>query len=213
MSEDLPYTTEPNRIVSTGAETLDAIGLSFVVDPDKIRIEARTGPTTDRSITIDHDQIRAVEFVDGVAPEIEIGTRRTAYTVTGVTDSVRRARRIAERIKQLADLTDHSVSGANRTAGGQQRRARGDGAGQPSAPNPPQQSKPQTPTLNTGQSSSETESRAYPSDTLICPACGQKAEVPEQIPVNIVEVSCPGCQSRLGRVGDDGESVIIDPDV
>lgn len=206
MSDDLPYVTEPTRIVSSGAETLDAIGLSFVVDADQVRIEIRTGPTTDREIALDHDRIRAVEFVDGVAPEIEIETPKTEYTVTGVTDSMERARRIAHRIKQLADLTDRPVPGRQRSR--QQRQGRADGAG----PAPQSGSSQQTPTLETEQSS-PAQSRAYPSDTLICPACGKKVEVPEQIPVNVAEVSCPGCQTTLGRVGDEGNSVIIDLDM
>jgi hypothetical protein len=205
MSEELPYVTDPTRIVSSGAETLDAIGLSFVVAADQVRIDARTGPTTDRQIALDYDQIRAVEFVDGIAPAIKIETPRTEYTVTGVTDSMEQARRIAHRIKRLADLVDQPTPNRQRP---RQRPGRADGAGR----SPRSDTSEEAPTLETGPSST-TASRAYPSDTLICPVCEKRVEVPEQIPVNVVEVSCPGCQTTLGRVGDDGNSVIIDPDL
>ncbi|MXR50467.1 hypothetical protein GRX03_02450 [Halovenus sp. WSH3] len=200
MSGELPYIAKPNRVISSGAETLDAIALSLVVESDRLVIEARTGTTSDREIVVDHDQIYRVELVEGVAPEIEIETRRTEYVVTGVADSLQRARRIARTIRRLSN-------GGSEPAGGDPA-----GTERRSSAGHDHQSEEQPPTLNTGRSD-DGRSRVYPSETLHCPACDQKAEVPEEIPESVLEVTCPGCSITLGRVDDEGESVIIDPDL
>lgn len=200
MSGELPYIAKPNRVISSGAETLDAIALSFVVESNQVVIEARTGTTSDREITLEYDEIYRVQLVDGVAPEIEIETRRSEYVVTGIADSMDRARRLSNAIERLSN----SGSPTDQPPAGTQRSPPTDG-GQNVEDDPP--------TLETDQSAGDDRPRAHPSETLICPACGQKAEVPDQIPESILEVNCPGCSTTLGQVDEAGESIIIDPDL
>jgi len=54
--------------------------------------------------------------------------------------------------------------------------------------------------------------RILPSETFSCPTCDKTVKVPAELPEQIVEVNCPGCNTVLGRVGDDRKSIIIDPD-
>lgn len=207
MSNELPYIVEPNRIISTGAETLDAIGLLFVVDSDELRMEARTGPTTDREITVEYDRIRDVDLVDKVAPGLKIETRRSEYVVTGIADSLRRARRIADAVSRQAGIrveTDEYNHLADRPRSEPDRQ-------QP-ASNDSRHPDQQASMLELNGGSTDYPRRVQPSETFSCPTCEKKVEVPAELPDRTVDVNCPGCDTVLGRVGDNKESIILDPD-
>lgn len=211
MSNELPYIVEPNRIISSGAETLDAIGLLLVVDSDELRMEARTGPTTDREIAVEYDRIRDVDLVDGVAPDLKIETHRSEYVVTGVADSLRRARRIADAVSRQAGLqveTDRYNHLADQSQSGPDRSR----TGQPPASNDGGQPDRGSSMREMDDGSSAYPKRILPSETFSCPTCDKTVKVPAELPEQIVEVNCPGCNTVLGRVGDDRKSIIIDPD-
>lgn len=204
MSNELPYIVEPNRITSTGAETLDAIGLLFVVASDELRMEARTGPTTDREITVEYDQIRAIDLVEGVTPDLEIETRRSEYVVTGIADSLRRARRIADAVSRQAGL--------RADAGGYNNPADQPTTSQQAPANSGRQSDQQPSMLELNGGSPEYPQRVQPSETFSCPTCDKTVEVPANLPNQSVEVNCPGCDLVLGQVDADRELVVIDPE-
>lgn len=211
MSNELPYIVEPNRIISTGAETLDAIGLLVVVDTDELRMEARTGPTTDREITVEYDHIRDVSLVDGVTPDLKIETRRSEYVVTGVADSLRRARRIADVVSQQAGLRADTGQ-YRRSVDRQQSMADRSTTGQRPVPNGGQRQDQQLSMLDIDDGSTDDPHRVYPSETFSCPTCDKTVEVPGELPEQTVDVNCPGCDTVLGRVGDDQTSIVIDPE-
>jgi len=101
MSKDETlYAAAPNRVLASGAETLDAIGLAFVIRPSGITIEARTGSLSERTITVDYADVFAVELVDEVAYGVRIETAETEYTVTNLTASIQEAQSVVEAMRE-----------------------------------------------------------------------------------------------------------------
>ncbi|PSP51801.1 hypothetical protein BRC60_01785 [Halobacteriales archaeon QH_1_68_42] len=120
MSEDQTlYATEPNRVLSSGAETLDAIGLAFLVRSSGITIEARTGQVAERVIELDYDDVQAVEHIERVAHGVRIETVDTEYTVTNLTSSAGEARDVVAAVR---DRTTTIRSGRGRTDPGAPER-------------------------------------------------------------------------------------------
>jgi DNA-directed RNA polymerase subunit RPC12/RpoP len=225
MSEDETlYAAEPNRVFASGAETLDAIALSFVVRTSGVTIEARTGSVSERTISIDYADIFAVERVAEVGYGVCVETTETEYTVTNITSSLDEIERVVaairERITGLRSGTSRTSSGSS----GPTPSDRGGPTGSPSAADGGASRAP--PPTNSGPAPDEETAdddaaalgfggspmTARSGDTIECPACGHKTLVPETIPPDGQDVVCPDCGDVVGYTHEDGECVYIDPD-
>lgn len=131
MSDETLYAAEPNRVLASGAETLDAIALSFVVRSNGVTIEARTGSVSERTITIDYADIFAVDRVAEVAYGVRIETTETEYTVTNVTASLEEIERVVAAVQErITGLR----SGTSMTSGGATDGSAEPAPGDPAAP-------------------------------------------------------------------------------
>lgn len=217
MSDETLYAAEPNRVLASGAETLDAIGLSFVVRSDGVTIEARTGSVSERTISIDYADIFTVDSVAEVAYGIEIETTETEYTVTNVTASLEEIERVVaaiqERITGLRSGTSMATGSTGPT--GSPSAADGGASRPPSAATGVDQTD-----AGSGESDRDGGSAlgfggsgrvtAYSGETIECPACGHETLVPDTIPAECQDVVCPGCSDVIGETDEDGERVYID---
>jgi len=235
MSEDeLLYAAEPNRVLASGAETLDAIALSFVVRTNGVTIEARTGSVSERTISIDYADIFAVERVAEVAYGVRIETTETEYTVTNVTASLDEIERVVaavrDRITGLRSSTSmpsgggtdddpaqptDATAGSSPAADGGGTRSSPDGDANATEPGGRTTEQDAGSTAGDDGGSALGFGGAEPvtgrsGDIIECPTCGHETLVPDAIPPGGQDVVCPGCSEVIGETHEDGEYVYID---
>mgnify|MGYP000486505127 CR=1 FL=1 len=235
MVSDILYVGEPNRLLASGEETLDAVGLTFQVRSDGIRMEARTGPVSERTVELDYDEVWDVELVGEVSTGIRLETAETQYTVTNVTSSIREGRAVADEIRDRTDRVGGLGESGEATSVRRDDQRPTDGAetGRPDAGSPEgvssgseravtDGSAPPTEPESHDETSLELDSggemtsggphSAWPGETIDCPRCGHETLVPDEIPAEPQDVVCPGCDHVIGHTVEGGEYVRIDPD-
>lgn len=192
MSDTIPYAAEPNRVVSTGTVSLDAVGLSFKARQDRVVMEARTGQIDERTIELPYEEVQDVSVTNDVAPGIEITTPETEYEATDISPSVREVRRVATAIRRHCP----NIS---------TERAMMDGA----KPN----DRPSTSAAAEHEPTHATDDGTVtvaPGDVMTCPECGSKTAVPEQLPDQRQEASCPDCAATVGYVDETSDHIVIE---
>ncbi|WP_299264561.1 hypothetical protein [Halorientalis sp.] len=217
MSDTIPYAAEPNRVLSTGAVSLDAVGLSFSARQDRIVIEARTGQIDERTITLPYDEVQRVSVVDGVAPGIEIATSQTEYEATDISPSLREVRRVVTAIRRQSPniATERSRTDGARQNNETTTASEDDDGSQPDTAT----SAPAETNGNGADEDGNDDGDAIvtfaPGEVMTCPACGGKTAVPDRLPSQRQRAECPDCTETIGHVNETGDHIAVeaaDPD-
>jgi hypothetical protein len=226
MTAEVLYAGEPNRLLASGTKTLDAVALTFQVRSDGVRIEARTGSVSERTVDLEYGEIVTAELVEEVSTGIRLETADAEYTVTNVTSSVREGRAVVEEIRSRT-TTIGGFDGPDATTDA----ARDDRPADASAPGTADGERVATDGSPTGRSAGgragadaptadESDatiafggySRVGPGETIDCPRCDHETLVPDEIPGQEQNVVCPGCEEVIGETHESGEYVRIDLD-
>jgi hypothetical protein len=196
----IPYAAEPNRVVSTGTVSLDAVGLAFKAGQDRVVMEARTGQVDERTIELPYEEVQDVSVTNDVAPGIEITTPETEYEATDISPSVREVRRVATAIRRHCP----NIS---------TERTMMDGAEPNDRPSTTSDRSPSTSAVGNQKPTNATDDGIVtvdPGDVMTCPECGSKTAVPEQLPDQRQEANCPDCAATVGYVDETSDHIIIE---
>lgn len=208
MSDTIPYAAEPNRVVSTGAVSLDAVGLSFAVQENRIVMEIRTGQIDERTIEVPYEEVQSVSITNDVAPGIEIETSNTEYEATDLSPSVREVDRVATAIRRSSPnitteraRSDGAKPNTTSTAPSEDAESQSDQAR--STPEKTEQG-------STDGGSDDSTVIAAPGEVMTCPECGGETAVPEGLPEQRQEASCPDCAETVGYVDESGDYIVVE---
>lgn len=204
QNDRVAYSFEPSRLVADGGQAIEAVALSLEIGDEAARVTTRDGTLSDDELIVRYDEVVDVEATRDTTYSLALETDSDRYEITNVTPDHGQVEEVVSYLRDRIDTEDATEQRATeRQATSGQRSESETSADEPQAEDLDEW-------VWGGTETEEShDERVAPGERFTCPECGDPIELPNSLPHQGRSVSCPNCDSTIGRTPAEEEVVVV----